>query len=76
MRDSKLWGKKKPQRLQVQMVEENLVPEGMRKHIVRDGPKKVMFKIELVKEIQFKTVCCLRGMEIKVTERGEVKELH
>lgn len=33
------------------MVEENLVPEGMRKHIVRDGPKKVMFKIELVKEI-------------------------
>lgn len=33
------------------MVEENPVPEGMSKHIVRDGPKKVMFKIELVKEI-------------------------
>ena len=35
-----------------------------------------MFQLEIVKGMQFRAVCGLRRVEIKVTERVEVKELH
>ena len=35
-----------------------------------------MFKMEIVKEMQFRAACGLRGLEIKIIERAEVKELH